>query len=118
MRLEFKNDALIATKEDSDPKYYGTINAAGESRLLYAIKKQLNDRGFDLIKKRMWRDGHLVPDLQQYLRARKPTGYKDEDIALYNTSWEIDGLNDRFNAGGCVLGVIRGIFDTKECQAI
>ncbi len=118
MELKFNGTVLEITREASDPKYYGTINAASESKLLYAIKKKLNGMGFDLIKKRMWKDGHLVSDMQQYLRAKKATGCKDKDIALYNMSWAIDGLNDRFNAGGCKLGIIFGIFDAKDYQAI
>ena len=118
MELKFNGTVLEVTREAGDPKYYGTLNAAGESRLLYAIKKKLNGMGFDLIKKRMWKDGHLVDGMQQYLRARKATGYRDKDIALYNMSWAIDGLNDRFNEGSCKLGIVFGIFDTEDCQAI
>lgn len=34
MKLEFRNNCLSVIREDSDPKYYGVINGAGESKLL------------------------------------------------------------------------------------
>src|SRR5437868_7275100 len=50
----------------SPPGWY-----AAESRLLYSVQKILDQRGYDLIKKRMWRDGHLFgSDHSQYLRSR------------------------------------------------
>src|SRR4051794_38501990 len=38
----------------SPPGWY-----AAESRLLYNVQKILNGRGHDLLKKRIWRDGHM-----------------------------------------------------------
>ena len=50
----------------SPPGWY-----AAESRLLYAIKKILNGRGYGLIKKRMWKDGHMFGcEPTQYVRSR------------------------------------------------
>ncbi len=71
MKLNFSGSILTVTREENDPKYYGVVNAAGESKLLHAIKKELNKQGYDLVKKRMAKDGHLVDDMQQYLRTRK-----------------------------------------------
>lgn len=47
------------------PKVYN------ESHLLFMIKKELIKLGLDVIKKRMWKDGHLVDSYQQYIRDRK-----------------------------------------------
>ena len=82
MILEFKGNALIVKREPTDKKYYGNHNAAGESNLLHAIKNELNKQGYDLIKKRMWKDGHLVDDMQQYLRTRKKEQVKQTCIFL------------------------------------
>ncbi len=42
------------------------------SRLLHHVKNVLNERGYDLIKKRMWADGHMFGDDDtNYLRRRK-----------------------------------------------
>ena len=112
MKLEFRDSNLHVYRESTDPKYYGVMNAAGESRLLYAIKNQLNKDGWDLIKKRMHKDGHLMAEMQQYLRTRKPTGNPDKDIYIYNGFWQIRGAEEDFNAGNLVLIVERGIYET------
>lgn len=91
--------SLIVVREAGDPKFYGTAGAKGESNFLYWLKTILNSEGRDLIKKRMWKDGHMVDDLQQYLRTRKltPGGM---NTALYNDHWAISGLNDDWNTEG------------------
>lgn len=114
MKLVFNENSLHVYRESGDPKYYGVMNAAGESRLLYAIKNQLNTDGWDLIKKRMHKDGHLMADMQQYLRTRKPTGNPDKDIYIYNGYWQIRGAEEDFNAGHVVLIVERGIYENAR----
>lgn len=111
MKLEFKGNTLVVTREDVDPKYYGTVNAAGESKLLHAVKTELNNQGYDLIKTRMWKDGHLVDEMQQYLRTRKK-GAGKEDIYIHNASWNVAGANDYFNEGEVVLTVTRDVFNS------
>lgn len=110
MKLQFDGNTLIVTREETDPKYYGTGNRAGESKLLYAIKNELNKQGYDLIKKRMWEDGHLVDDMQQYLRTRKK-GAGKADIYIYSNFWAIKGANDDFNNGEVELSVEYNVFD-------
>lgn len=97
MKLVFEKGGLTVIREETDPLYYGVGGAKGESRLLYAIKKQLQKMGFDVIKKRMWKDGHLVDDMQQYLRS------KDGNWCAFNGHWAIEGLEGRFNTGTCYL---------------
>ena len=48
----------IVTREAHDPKYYGVRNAAGESALLYAIKKQLNDTRRDVVQTYHYGEDH------------------------------------------------------------
>lgn len=110
MKLEFKGNTLLVTKEPNDPKYYGTVNAKGESNLLHAIKNQLNKEGYSLVKKRMWKDGHLVDDMQQYLRTSKK-GAGKADIHIYSGFWNIEGANERFNRGEVELNVDYDIFN-------
>ena len=108
--LDFDSHVLIAEREDGDPKsYYGTVDAKGESNLLYAIKEELIAQGYDVIKKRMWKDGNLVDDMQQYVRTRKyvtsDRGDRSE-FAVYSTYWAIEGINDAWNRDGrAVLGL-------------
>jgi hypothetical protein len=100
MKVIVYKNRIEAIRELSDPRYYGTINAAGESKLLYAICRELKKQGFDVIKKRMHKDGHLVDDMQQYIRDRKGKW------AVYNDHWAICGLNDDFNKGQAVLALV------------
>jgi len=69
MRFELAEHSITAIREGGDPKFYGVQFARGESRLLHQIKIVLNNNGFDLIKKRMWKDGHLVDDLPPSIPA-------------------------------------------------
>ena len=97
MKVTIQGHACIVTKEPGDPHFSGIVNAAGESRLLYHVKNILNQQGYDLIKKRMHKDGHLVDDLQQYLKTRKKTGVPEKDICIWNQNWAIEGAEAPFN---------------------
>jgi hypothetical protein len=110
MLITFKGNTLTVIREENDPKYYGTVNGAGESKLLHAIKQQLNKQGYDLIKKRMWKDGHLVDDLQQYLRTRAK-GKGNADIYIYSPFWALRGANEDFNKGEVNLTVVYNVFE-------
>jgi len=79
-------------REKGDPKY------ATESTLLYHIKNHLNKKGFNLIKKRMWKDGHLVDDTQQYLRSRKPD--EKDSIYIHSTHYAIRDISEEWNKYG------------------
>jgi hypothetical protein len=129
MRVEIKDNSVTCFRQDGDPKFYGVMNAAGESKFLHFLKKHLNkmldNREFDIhsttqpvyklhcnqplfIKKRMWKDGHLVDDMQQYLRSAKPFLDYESQItgvyAIYNRHWAIDGIEKDWNSGKAVLG--------------
>ncbi len=41
-----------------------------ESTFFYHLAHRLNEMGFDVIRKRMWRDGHLTASFRQYVRSR------------------------------------------------
>jgi len=81
-------------KEDGDPKF------KNESQLLYHLKNLLNTMGFSMIKKRMWKDGHLVSEEQQYLREKKKSS---RQLCIYNSSWQIEGVEKEFNENGKVV---------------
>lgn len=98
-------------KEKGDPKFVDGEWGSGESRLLYKVKNILNSQGWDLVKKRMWKDGHMVDEQQQYLRSRKA---KDKKImAIYSTFYQIRGANDDFNNNGVVELQIENLFQEK-----
>jgi hypothetical protein len=112
MKVEVREHSCLVTKEPGDPHFSGVVNAAGESRLLYHIKKILNAQGYDLIKKRMWKDGHLMDDMHQYLRTRKPSGDPKKDIYIYSPFFAIEGADEVLNAEGQVcLSVTTDVFN-------
>jgi hypothetical protein len=87
----------------SPPGWYGA-----ESRLLYHVQKILNGRGYGLLKKRMWRDGHMFgSDHTQYLRSRHlkcvPSLY------IYHADYALEVAAVSYNALGRVrLDVVYG----------
>jgi hypothetical protein len=115
LKVEIKNHACIVTREPGDPRFSGVAKAKGESRLLYHIKNILNAQGYDLIKKRMWKDGHLVDDMQQYLRTRKATGNPEKDIYIWNGQFAIRGAEEPLNESGTVtLNVETNVFKPSK----
>ena len=111
MKVKIEGNVCTVIREAGDPKCYGVVNAVGESKLLYHVKKELNKQGYDLIKKCMHKDGHMVDDLQQYLRARKDTGNPAMDISIHNDNWSVEGADVPFMKDGYVnLTVTRNIF--------
>ena len=114
MKVEINGSICKVTRKAGDPKFYGVANGAGESKLLYHVKQILNKEGCDLIKKRMWKDGNLVDDLQQYLRTRSPKSPKPH-IYIYNNYWQIRGAEEDYNKHGQTeLTVIYNIYEEKN----
>ena len=115
MKLEMREHSLVVTKEPGDIRCSGVVGGKGESRLLHLIKKQLNAQGFDLIKKRMWKDGHLMDDLQQYLRTRKKSGDPKKDIYIWNGMWNIRGADEYLNRDGqVILNLMEDVFNPPK----
>ena len=106
MKIELTEHFCEVTREEGDPKIYGTVNAAGESKLLYKVKQELIKQGHKVIKKRMWKDGHLVCEMQQYIKTAK--GYKPSFV-IYNRNFNVIHANDSYNEGKVVLKLDRNI---------
>ena len=70
VEFNFEKKFCKVTKEKGDKKFSASNWADAESTFLYHVLQILKDKGYDLIKKRMWKDGHLVDDSQQYIRSR------------------------------------------------
>jgi len=85
------SDKIIKVQKESGEKFYN------ESAFLHALKKELIAMGYDVIKKRMWKDGHLVDDTQQYIRAR------DFSWCVYNDHYAIRDLSDDLERYGNVV---------------
>lgn len=93
------NGCCTVHYEGGDPLFHGTKNAAGESRLLYHVKQALKAQGYDFVKKRMYKDGHMVSEMQQYLRERNFRN-KKRCLVIYNDHWAIEGAEVDFNLQG------------------
>lgn len=101
MKIEINGTTVTVTKEATDPKYYS------ESTLLHNIKKTLNGMGFDLIKKLMWKDGHLTSETQHYLRSRKVS--KNANVLMiWDENYQIRQLITPWNEEGKVWLTIVG----------
>jgi hypothetical protein len=90
------NGIVIVEKQDGDPYFHTTKWALAESTFLYHIKKQLIKAGYDCIKKRMWKDGHMVDNTQQYIRDRKG------EWCIYNDNYFLYDAGEEFNKTGLV----------------
>lgn len=110
-KLNWSGSTLTVIREPGDPqRFSGGGWGSGESRFLYWLKGVLNAQGHDLIKKRMWKDGHMVDDYKQYLRARSKQS--PHNIALHNGRYDIEGLDDTWNRDGqATLWVVRDYFE-------
>ena len=98
MIIKIEGNTLKITREKSDPKVKKSQWCLDTlSPILYALAKRLNAAGCDLIKKRMAKDGHMVDDLQHYLRARKPTS-KGPHVYITDNDWNIRDIAKDYNA--------------------
>jgi hypothetical protein len=115
MKIRVENASVTCIRESDDPKFYGIRQAKGESNLFHWLKQQIDSGHPDLpsnfpvgwIKKRMWKDGHMKDEMQQYLRTEKPV-HKDEYgtkfyLCLYNGMWAIQGADYYWNEGSVKL---------------
>jgi hypothetical protein len=55
---------MTVKREEGDPRFYK------DSTFLYHVQQELKRLGYDVIKKRMHKDGHMVDDDLQYIRTR------------------------------------------------
>jgi hypothetical protein len=115
MLLKINGNNLEVTREKSDPK----VKQSGWcvdtlSSVLYTVAKYFNGAGCDLIKKRMAKDGHLVDDLQHYLRTRKATS-KGPHIYITDPNWNIRDIAKDYNA--CLPVDLQIHFDVFDRQS-
>lgn len=109
--LDLQKHTCIVEKEPGDPTFKdGGWAEQPESTFLYHVKKALIKQGYDVIKKRMWADGHLVSNTQQYLRSRRfMVSDEPTEFCIWNGNYALWDAGDRFNKEGWVeLCVMRG----------
>lgn len=114
MKLKIQGNTLKVTREKGDPSCRRSEWGSAESRLLYHIQQKLNAQGYDLIKKRMWKDGHLVDEDKLYLRSRKFTKNHSHNIAIMNGNFAIYDAGEVFTKEGEVeLMIVPEYFSGK-----
>jgi len=109
VELNFKNSHCIVTKEDGDLKFRHSGWASAESTFLYHVKKEILAQGHDVIKKRMWKDGHLMDDETQYIRAR------DKSWCVWNSSHQIFDAGIEFNEQGKIVLALVMLSKVADC---
>lgn len=92
--LDKDKGIVYVLRESNDPYFKHSGWSDAESTFLYHVKQELIKQGYDCIKKRMWKDGHLVDDTRQYIRDRKGKWY------IYNPCWAVRDAGDEFNKYG------------------
>lgn len=77
---------------------------SAESLLLHKVKTILNSRGYDLIKKRMHKDGHMTSEEKQYLRQRNVKNLKPGDLyCIYDNEYDLRNSAEDYNNGEVVV---------------
>lgn len=66
-----------------------------ESAFWYHLKKLLIDAGYDVIKKLMYKDGHMVDDHIYYVRTRNFK--KKESFAVHDSAYAVRNLAEDWN---------------------
>lgn len=101
MKAVFSEGCSCVTfyREAGDPRFHGLKFAKGEHALFHFIARWLVARGFDLIKKRAQKDGHMIGDqYQPYLRCRKPRGGVPH-VMVWSGFYALRGANEDWNRG-------------------
>lgn len=117
MIVSIVGDSCYVYREPGDPVFRPNRSrsswsppgwCAAESRLLHNVRKILDRRGCDLIKKRMWRDGHLFgSEHTQYLRSRNLKAVPS--LYVYHADAALEVAAESFNVlGRAVLDVVYG----------
>jgi hypothetical protein len=118
MKLEFHlgkgAGSLTVHREEADPKFHGMKHAKGEHRLFHHLRNALNALGFNVLKKRVQSDGHLMGDeFQPYLRTRKPTPDLPH-IMVVSDFYALRGANEDWNDGVVNLRITYDAFEQEQ----
>ena len=95
--LDLANYNCRVTKTEGDPRFTSSNWSDDESVFLYHVKQELIKQGYDVIKKRMHKDGHLVANEKQYIRSRK---LDENSFCIFNDRYDIVSAGAEFNKYG------------------
>lgn len=100
VELNLEKGYCKVTKEKGDPRFTRGNWGDAESTFLYRALQELKKQGHDVIKKRMWKDGHMVSDSQQYIRTRKYMSTSEDtpgEFAIWSNVYALVDLGEEFN---------------------
>ncbi len=114
MKAVFSQGYITLHRDASDPRFHGMRFARGEHSLMRFVAKWLNARGFQLIKKRAQKDGHMIGDqYQPYLRCRKPRRAVPH-IYVWSGFYALHGANQDWNGGRVTLLLETDVFEKGQ----
>jgi len=90
MKVTLTENSCLVEREPTDKKIYS------ESLFWYKVKQELQKQGHDVIKKLMWKDGHLVSDKVYYIRERKGK------FAIWDSAYAVRFTYEPYNRDGIV----------------
>lgn len=108
MKVTLKQRTLTIRREAGERAF------KSESEVWHKLKKELIAKGFDCIKKLMWKDGHMFGDQRtHYVRTRKPPMENEKPrrdrFMVYDNNYAIRLLHKELNTERHVeLAVARG----------
>lgn len=95
MKFSVALNTLTVFREQGDKRF----NSG--SQFLYAVKKNLLSAGIPVIKKRMWKDGHLTADTETYLRS--PRSRSEPTFHIYYPDYQISEASADWNQNRVVF---------------
>ena len=114
MRAVFEDGSVTFLKDQGDPRFHGAKHAKGEHALFRFITRWLNAHGFNLIKKRAQKDGHMVGDeYQPYIRcaSRQKSA---PNVMILSGFYALHGANEDWNKGNVQLSLETDCFGTGQ----
>jgi hypothetical protein len=90
MRVDLQKTRCIIFRLEGDPHF------PSETAFWYALKRELQSQGHDVIKRLMTRDGHLVSEGVYYIRDRKCKWCLEDPMR------DIDAIHQTYNAYGVI----------------
>ena len=94
IQLNDNNTCLVVIKQPGD----------SSRNILYHLKRELQARGINVVKKLMWKDGHMVNDREHYLKVPIKAATKDQPhIWVYDPNYAIRDLDTTWKESGIVF---------------
>ncbi len=102
MNIVILENKVIVSRDEGDKRI------KNESHLLFILKQNLNKlEKTKLIKKPMWKDGHMVAETQHYLRG----SLNGKKVAIYDNMYAIrDSAKDYNNFNFVEFAILEWVY--------